>query len=109
VADSARGAVDDTYPYFMTAMQTFLRAPAAALPSRGQYEAETAINGALVAGSPEEVAEKIVYQHKLFGHDRFLMQISLGTMPHPEVLRAIDRFGTEVAPIVRSAVPGDGR
>jgi alkanesulfonate monooxygenase SsuD/methylene tetrahydromethanopterin reductase-like flavin-dependent oxidoreductase (luciferase family) len=66
VADSARGAVDDTYPYLMTAMQTFLRAPAAALPSRGQYEAETAINGALVAGSPEQVAEKIVYQHKTF-------------------------------------------
>ncbi len=62
------------------------------------------MRGALVAGSPEQVAEKILYQHGLFGHQRFLMQVSVGTMPHDRVLRSIELFGTEVAPIVRDEV-----
>jgi len=62
------------------------------------------IEGALVAGTPEQVAEKIVYQHDLFRHDRFLMQISLGTMPHRDVMRSIELLGTEVAPLVHRAI-----
>jgi len=47
------------------------------------------------------VAEKIVAQHELFDHDRFLGQMSVGTIDHVNVLRSIERFGTEVAPLVR--------
>jgi hypothetical protein len=47
------------------------------------------------------VAEKILFQHELFGHDRFLAQMSVGTMPHDKVMRAIELLGTEVAPVVR--------
>ncbi len=63
-------------------------------------------------GSPEEVVEKILYQHELFGHDRFLAQMSVGDLPHAQVMRAIELLGTEVAPAVRAelarrtAVPG---
>jgi len=53
-------------------------------------------------GSPEQVAEKILYQHEVFGHQRFLMQSSLGAAPHREVLRSIELLGTEVAPLVRA-------
>ena len=35
-----------------------------------------------VVGSPEQVVEKILFQHEMFGHDRFLLQISVGTLPH---------------------------
>jgi hypothetical protein len=52
-------------------------------------------------GSPEEVVEKILFQHELFGHSRFLAQISVGTLPHAQALRAIELLGTEVAPAVR--------
>jgi hypothetical protein len=52
-------------------------------------------------GNPEQVAEKIVFQHGVFGHQRYLMQLSVGTMPHRSVLRAIELLGTEVAPLVR--------
>ena len=51
---------------------------------------------------PEEVAEKILFQHELFGHERFLMQIGVGALPHREVLRSIELLGTEVAPLVRA-------
>ena len=59
------------------------------------------MRGALFVGSPEEVAEKILFEHELFGHQRFMPQISVGTMPHDKVMRAIELFGTEVAPAVR--------
>jgi probable LLM family oxidoreductase len=104
VAESTRRAVDDTYPYLLTALRVFRGRPASELPSREIYEAELAIEGPLVAGTPEQVAEKILYQHRLFGHDRFLLQISTGTMPHENVLRSIEMFGTKVAPLVREAL-----
>jgi alkanesulfonate monooxygenase SsuD/methylene tetrahydromethanopterin reductase-like flavin-dependent oxidoreductase (luciferase family) len=55
-------------------------------------------------GSPDEVAEKIVAQHALFGHDRFLAQMTVGPMPHEQTLRSIELFATEVAPRVREAL-----
>ena len=72
--------------------------------SRGQFEAGTALHGHLVVGSPDQVIEKILFQHRLFRHDRFLMQMSLGAMPHDAVLRSIELFGTKVAPAVRAAL-----
>ncbi len=47
------------------------------------------------------MTEKILYQHELFDHDRFLVQFSVGTMPHEQIMRSIELFGTEVAPAVR--------
>jgi probable LLM family oxidoreductase len=68
---------------------------------RAQFDALRSPRGALVVGSPQEVAEKIVRQHDVFGHQRFLMQVSVGTLPHAQVLRSIELLGTEVAPLVR--------
>jgi hypothetical protein len=53
------------------------------------------------------VTEKILFEHELFGHQRFLAQISVGSMPHAKVMRAIELFGTVVAPAVRKAL-GNG-
>jgi alkanesulfonate monooxygenase SsuD/methylene tetrahydromethanopterin reductase-like flavin-dependent oxidoreductase (luciferase family) len=54
-----------------------------------------------MVATAEEVAEKIVRQHAIFGHQRFLAQLSVGTVPHHHVMRAIELLGTEVAPMVR--------
>ena len=72
--------------------------------TRQDYEAMRTVRGALFVGSAQEVVEKILFQHELFGHDRFLIQFTVGTMPHAEVLRSIELFGTEVAPAVRKAL-----
>jgi alkanesulfonate monooxygenase SsuD/methylene tetrahydromethanopterin reductase-like flavin-dependent oxidoreductase (luciferase family) len=72
--------------------------------SRAGFEAGRAPGGANFVGDPDEVAAKIVAQHRLFGHQRFLIQFSVGTLPHEQVMRAIELFGTEVAPRVRSAL-----
>jgi alkanesulfonate monooxygenase SsuD/methylene tetrahydromethanopterin reductase-like flavin-dependent oxidoreductase (luciferase family) len=71
---------------------------------RQDFDALRTLRGALVVGSPEQVVEKILFQHELFGHQRFLAQISVGDLPHPKVLRAIELLGTEVAPAVRAEV-----
>gem|GEM_PF-4649796 len=50
------------------------------------------------------VIEKILRQHEIFGHQRFVAQLSVGPMPHGKVMRAIELLGTEVAPAVRKAL-----
>jgi len=68
---------------------------------RREYEALRAPNGALAAGSPEQVAEKLLFEHELFGHDRYIAQMSVGAVDHADVLRSMELFGTQVAPLVR--------
>jgi probable LLM family oxidoreductase len=72
--------------------------------TRSQYEEQCGPRGALMVGSPEVVAEKILFQHTIFRHQRFLLQLSVGPMPHAQVMRAIELFGTKVAPIVRASL-----
>ena len=55
-------------------------------------------------GSPQEVIDKILYQYEIFRHQRFLIQLTVGPMPHADVMRAIELLGTEVAPVVRREV-----
>ena len=69
-----------------------------------QYEALAAPDGALAVGSPEEVATKILMEHELFGNQRYVGQMSVGSVGHADVMHSIELFGTEVAPMVRDEV-----
>jgi alkanesulfonate monooxygenase SsuD/methylene tetrahydromethanopterin reductase-like flavin-dependent oxidoreductase (luciferase family) len=71
---------------------------------RQDYDAAATLRGANFVGSPQDVADKILHQYELFHHERFLLQLTVGTLPHDKVLRAIELFGTEVAPRVRAAL-----
>jgi probable LLM family oxidoreductase len=75
-------------------------------PPSGQreYEALRAPDGALAVGAPEQVAEKILFEHELFGHDRYIAQMSVGAAAHRDVLRSMELFGTQVAPLVRAEI-----
>lgn len=57
--------------------------------------------GALFAGSPAEIVDKILWEHELLGHDRFLAQIGLGRLPLAATARSIELLATEVLPVVR--------
>ena len=72
---------------------------------RQDFEASRTLHGASFVGSPQEVVEKILFQRELFEHERFLIQFSVGSVPHIQLLRSIELFGTEVAPAVRKAIP----
>jgi probable LLM family oxidoreductase len=69
-----------------------------------EYQALRSPRGAVAAGSPEQVAEKILFEHALFDHDRYIAQMSVGAVEHRDVLRSMELFGTEVAPVVRAEV-----
>ena len=75
--------------------------PPSGLP---EYQALRSPRGALAVGSAEQVAEKLLYEHELFGHDRYIGQMSVGAVAHADVLRSMELFGTEVAPLVRAEV-----
>lgn len=72
--------------------------------TRAQFDASCTLRGANVVGDPEAVTEKILFHHRLFGHQRLLLQLTVGTLPHREVLRAIELLGTKVAPVVREEI-----
>jgi probable LLM family oxidoreductase len=71
---------------------------------REEYDALRSPRGAVAAGSPEQVAEKILFEHELFGNTRYIGQMSVGAVKHADVLRSMELFGTEVAPVVRAEV-----
>jgi alkanesulfonate monooxygenase SsuD/methylene tetrahydromethanopterin reductase-like flavin-dependent oxidoreductase (luciferase family) len=71
---------------------------------RAEYDALRSPRGAVAAGSPEQVIEKILFEHELFGNSRYIGQMSVGAVAHRDVLRSIELFGTEVAPAVRAEV-----
>jgi hypothetical protein len=56
-------------------------------------------------GSPQQVIDKILMQHEWFRHDRFGLQLSVGTLPHDKVMKAIELFGTTVKPAIDKALP----
>ena len=53
--------------------------------------------------------DKIMYEHSLFKHDRFLAQMDVGAVPHADVMRSIELLGTKVAPVVRRELAGRTR
>jgi len=104
VAETADRAADEFFPPYAEMMTSIGRERGWPPMMRPTFDALRSRRGALVVGSPEEVAAKILFQHELFGHDRFLAQVSVGNLPHAQVLNAIELLGTEVAPVVRAEV-----
>ena len=102
VASTSQRAADEYFPAYAGMMSRIGRERGWPPMSRPQFDALRTPPGALVVGSVEQVVEKILAQHTLFGHQRFMAQISVGSMPHADVLRAIELLGTEVAPAVRA-------
>jgi alkanesulfonate monooxygenase SsuD/methylene tetrahydromethanopterin reductase-like flavin-dependent oxidoreductase (luciferase family) len=104
IADSSEEAAEEFFLPMKTMMDRIGRERGWPPMTREQYDASRSLEGANFIGSPEDVIEKILHQHKIFNHDRFLVQFTVGTLPHDKVLRSIELFGTVVAPAVREAL-----
>jgi probable LLM family oxidoreductase len=101
VAETSERAADEFFPAYASMMTRIGRERGWPPMTREQYDQGRSPQGHLLIGSPQEVADKILAQHELFGHDRFLAQMSLGTLPHEHALRSTELLGTEVIPRVR--------
>ena len=97
-------AVDTYYPHHAEVMDRIGGERGWGPTNKRAFTAAAGLRGHLTLGTPEEVAEKILFQHEVFGHDRALVQLALGTVPHRAVMTAIELLGTEVAPLVRAEV-----
>lgn len=104
VADDPQQAADEFYPPYHEVMSQIGKERGWQPGTRDHYEASLSPKGALLVGSPQQVIDKILYEHELFGHTRFLAQMSLGAMPHDKILHAIELLGTKVAPAVRKYI-----
>jgi probable LLM family oxidoreductase len=101
VADASEQAANDAFPPYVEVMGRIGRERGWPPPTRRHFDAERSQHGALLIGSPQEVIDKILYEHELFANQRFLIQLTVGPMPHAKVMRAIELLGTEVAPVVK--------
>jgi probable LLM family oxidoreductase len=104
VADTSQQAADEAFPPFAEAMTRIGKERGWPPTTRAQFEAGRQLRGANFVGSPEQVVEKILFQHEIFGHQRFLCQFSVGALPHDKLMHSIELFGTKVAPAVRKAL-----
>ena len=104
IAETSQEARDLFWPGHDRAMNQIGKERGWAPQTRGHFEQECGINGAIGVGSPQEVIEKILRAHDHMRMDRFMMQLSIGYLPHKEIMKCIELYGNVVAPAVRQHV-----
>jgi probable LLM family oxidoreductase len=102
-AATSQGARTTFYPYYSRYIANNMPSARGQLMSRESFDAWSSPHGALFAGSPQEIIEKILWEYEILGHTRFLAQIGLGGLPFADAARSIEILASEIAPAVRRA------
>lgn len=108
IADTDEEALETVYPHHMAFMAKAGKERGWPPFSREQYLQGAGPEGSLYIGSPETVARKIVRNLRLLGASRFDMRYSMGQLPHADLMRSIELYGTKVAPLVRELMAEAG-
>ena len=104
IADNSQQAADEFYPSYAEVMTRLGRERGWQPMNKQSFEMMRSGKGSLLVGSPQQIIDKILYEYELFKNDRFLAQMSVGTLPHDKMMRSIELFGTIVAPAIRKAI-----
>ena len=104
ISEDSQRAADEFYPYYAAMMNRVGRDRGWPPLSRRQFDFAREPENALMVGSVQQVVDKILYEHELFGNTRFLAQASVGHVPHQLTMKSIELFGTRVVPEVRKAL-----
>lgn len=105
IAQTNEEAKDEYYPYYSNYWYYVNRQRGMGTRmSRENLEQLASPETALFVGSPEQIVEKILRQHELYGHTRFLAQIDIGGMPFSKIERNIHFLAEEVIPLLRKAL-----
>jgi alkanesulfonate monooxygenase SsuD/methylene tetrahydromethanopterin reductase-like flavin-dependent oxidoreductase (luciferase family) len=105
IAETSQAALDIAFPAHHAAMSRIGRERGWRPGGRDEFEAGAGPEGAYFMGSPQQGSDKILMQHDWFQHDRFGLQLSVGTIEHAQVMKAIELFGTVIKPAVDKALP----
>jgi alkanesulfonate monooxygenase SsuD/methylene tetrahydromethanopterin reductase-like flavin-dependent oxidoreductase (luciferase family) len=101
IASSTQEAMDDFYPGYAEAMNRIGKERGWSPMTRGRFEAQLGPRGALLVGSPEKVAEKIIrHSEALGGISRVTFQMDTAELPHQKLMEAIELIGTKLKPLV---------
>jgi len=104
VSEDSQQAANEFYPFYAEMMNRVGRERGWPPLSRQQYDYARSAQGALMTGSVQEVIDKILYEHELFGNTRFLAQASVGNVPHAKTMHSIELFGLKVVPAVKKEI-----
>jgi probable LLM family oxidoreductase len=104
IADNSQQAAVEFFPVYAYVMSKIGKERGWPPTTREQFEFMRSPTGSLLAGSPQQVIDKILYEYELFGNTRFMVQFSVGTLPHKQMMHSIELFGNVVAPAVRKAL-----
>ena len=104
IAESKQRADEIFYPSTQAQMNVLAKERGWSEYTRETYDEACDLRGSLYVGEPEYVAEKIILLHENLGVNRFFLHVNVGTLPHKDVLKAIELLGTKVAPLVRKAI-----
>lgn len=109
IAEDGQRARDLWWTHWQALIRDVAATRGFAMPDRRSFDMETGLGGALFVGNPEEIAERIVTLHRIFGHDRHFFQMDIGHLPQADFLRAIELLGTRVKPLVDRALMAGAR
>lgn len=100
LANTTEEAIRCYQPYYDTFMAT-----AAAQHNKPPFAdlQDNVANGPVLVGSPDQVIEKILRYHEAFGNQ--VLMISVDGLTEAEQREQVERFATEVAPVLRREVP----
>lgn len=102
VGATNRSATADYYPGFVASWTKIGRERGWPPVTKAQFDAMAAPKGALVIGSPETVAEKLLrHSEALGGVDRFTFQMDIAGLTHRQLMESIELIGSEVIPLIR--------
>jgi probable LLM family oxidoreductase len=104
VAETDEQALEELWPHHRVMFDRIGRERGWPPMSHADFEAQAGPEGALVVGSPATVADKLVRVSRALGLSRVDLKLSAGTLPNELLLRSIDLYGREVAPVVRRAM-----
>lgn len=104
IADDSKQAADDYYPTHVSLFNQLGKERGWPPSTRQQAEQMKELRGAHFVGNPAQIIEKILFQHEIFGHQRFLIYLGYNTIEHKKMMRAVELLGTQVAPVVRAEI-----
>ncbi|WP_377866038.1 LLM class flavin-dependent oxidoreductase [Bacillus sp. R86525] len=99
-AENSQDALSEYYPHIHAGM---LALRGGGYPKQ-QFTNAVDYRDALMIGSPQQIIEKMLYQHELFGQQRFMAQIDFGGVPFDKIEKNIELIATEIMPAVRKHI-----
>lgn len=102
--EDSRQTADDYYPLYAAQMNRIGRQRGWPPYQKQQFDMGRSTHGHLVIGDANESIDKILHFQEMFGLTRFSAHVDVGGPSHQSLMKAIEIFGTRIAPKVREAL-----